>query len=90
MMSYNSITIRLRGSDAMSIISVRTTEEEKDLIKTYAEFFGMSVSEFVKTSVIERVEDIFDLRAIEEYEKSILNGTTEVISLSDVKKQLGL
>lgn len=74
----------------MSIISVRTTEEEKELIKTYAEFMGMTVSDFVKTAVIEHVEDIFDLRAIEEYEKKVQNSSIEVASLSDVKKQLGL
>lgn len=89
-MSYKCITISMKGCVSMSIISVRTTEEEKELIRTYAEFFGMSVSDFVKTAVIERVEDIFDLRAIEEYEKKIQSGEVEVVSLSDVKKQLGL
>lgn len=54
----------------MSIISIRTTEEEKELIKMYADFYGVSMSDFVKTSVIERIEDMFDLRSIEEYEKN--------------------
>ncbi len=48
----------------MSIISVRATEEEKEMIKRYAEFFGLSVSDFVKTSVIERIKDVFDLSEI--------------------------
>ena len=44
----------------MSIISIRTTEEEKELIKTYADFYGVSVSDFVKTSVNEPIEEMFD------------------------------
>lgn len=74
----------------MSLISVRTTEEEKKLIKTYADFYGVSTSDFIKTSVIQRIEDIFDLCAIEEYEKKKENGTLETVSLDEVKKQLGL
>ena len=74
----------------MSLISIRTIEEEKELIKTYADFYGVSVSDFIKSSVIERIEDIFDLRAVEEYEKKRESGTLETLSLDDVKKQLGL
>lgn len=74
----------------MSIISIRATEEEKELIKTYADFYGVSVSDFVKTSVIERIEDMFDLRSIEEYEKNREDGSIETYSINEVKKQLGL
>ena len=74
----------------MSIISVRVTEEEKEMIKRYAEFFGMSVSDFVKTSVIERIEDAFDLSEIEAYEKRKEKGEIQFYSLDEVKKQLGL
>ncbi len=74
----------------MSIISIRTTEEEKELIKMYADFYGVSMSDFVKTSVIERIEDMFDLRSIEEYEKNRENGSLETYSITYVKKQLGL
>ena len=74
----------------MSIISVRATEEEKEMIKRYAEFFGMSVSDFVKTSVIERIEDAFDLGEIEAYEKRKDTKEIQLYSLDEVKKQLGL
>ena len=80
----------MKGSDHMSIISVRATEEEKEMIKRYAEFFGMSVSDFVKTSVIERIEDAFDLGEIEAYEKRKDTKEIQLYSLDEVKKQLGL
>ena len=60
-LSYLCITITLKGSVNMSIISVRTTDEEKKLIQEYSEFFGMTMSEFIKTSVVEKIEDLFDL-----------------------------
>lgn len=74
----------------MSMISIRATKEEKELIKIYADFYGVSVSDFVKTSVIERLEDMFDLRSIEEYEKNRKDGSVETYSINDVKNQLGL
>ena len=66
------------------------SEEEKEMIKRYAEFFGMSVSDFVKTSVIERIEDAFDLGEIEAYEKRKDTKEIQLYSLDEVKKQLGL
>ena len=80
----------MKGCEVMSVISIRTTEEEKELIKSYADFYGVSVSDFVKTSVIERIEDMFDLRSIEEYEQNRRDGSTETYSINEVKKQLGL
>lgn len=74
----------------MSIISIRATEDEKELIKTYADFFGVSVSDFIKTSVLERIEDLFDLRSIEEYEKNKESDSLETFSIDEVKNQLGL
>ena len=74
----------------MSMISIRATKEEKELIKIYADFYGVSVSDFVKTSVIERLEDMFDLRSIEEYEENRKDGSVETYSINDVKNQLGL
>lgn len=74
----------------MSIINIRVTEEEKELIKTYADFFGVSVSDFIKTSVLERIEDLFDLRSIEEYEKNKENDSLNTFSIIEVKNQLGL
>lgn len=47
-------------------ISLRLNEEDTNLIKAYAAMKGMSVSELVRRSVIERIEDEYDLKAYEE------------------------
>jgi len=44
-------------------MTVRLDSREKDLISDYAKAFGMSVSEFVRTAVLERIEDELDLKA---------------------------
>ena len=46
----------------MAVITITLTEVEKSLIADYANTLGMSVSEFVRTAVIERIEDELDLR----------------------------
>lgn len=47
-------------------ISMRVSEREKQLIKDFAELNGMSVSDYIKTVVMEKIEDEIDLKAYEE------------------------
>ena len=39
---------------------------DSELVKAYAEMNGISVSELLRRSVMERIEDEFDLKAYEE------------------------
>ena len=71
----------------MSMITLRVSEEEKEVLQRYADFTGVSLSEFIKTRVIESIEDEYDLKMIEEYEK---NRKKEIYSLDEVKKLLGI
>ena len=52
-------------------ISLRLTDEEAALIRSYAKLKKMSVSELIRQNVLERIEDEYDLiafeKAIEEY-----------------------
>ena len=55
-------------------ISLRLNNEDTMLFKKYAELNGISVSELVRQSVLERIEDEYDLalckEALKEYEES--------------------
>lgn len=70
-------------------ISLRLNEKDTVLFKKYAEMKGVSVSELIRQSVLERIEDEYDLKA---YEKAMgeyqANPTT--FSLDEVEKELGL
>ncbi len=47
-------------------ISIRLSDSDTKLFKKYAELHGITVSELVRRSVIERIEDEYDLKAYEE------------------------
>ncbi len=70
-------------------ISLRLNDEDTKLIKKYAEMNNISISELFRQSVLERIEDEYDLdcynKAMEEYKN---NPVT--YSLDEVKKELNL
>ncbi|MDR0853195.1 MAG: DUF6290 family protein [Clostridiales Family XIII bacterium] len=70
-------------------ISLRLNEEDTQLIKKYAELNKMSVSELVRQSVLEKIEDEYDLRiyeaAMKEFKKNPVTYT-----LDEVEAELGL
>ena len=70
-------------------ISLRLNEADSMLFKKYAERNGISVSELVRRSVLEHIEEEYDLQAyqeaIEEYRENPITYT-----LDEVEKELGL
>lgn len=76
------------GGETMTI-SLRLNEKDTKLFKEYAKLNGMTLSELVRSSVLERIEDEYDLKAyneaIAEFEKDPVT-----YSLDDVEKELGL
>ncbi len=77
-----------KGSGFMTI-SLRLSDEDSLLIKKYAEIHSVTVSELIRQSVLERIENEYDLeafnKALSEYKA---NPVT--YSLDDVEKELGL
>ncbi len=70
-------------------ISLKLTDEDTDLIKSYVNSHGISMSEFFIRSAIEHIEDEYDLeeynRAMEEYRKNpITYSHEEVAKLIDL------
>ncbi len=70
-------------------ISLRLSDADSMLIKKYAEINKISVSDLIRQSVMEKIEDEYDLemfdKAMAEYK---INPVT--YSLDDVEKELGL
>lgn len=69
-------------------ISVRLSDKDTELIKSYADMNNISLSELVRNAVIEKIEDEYDLKAyyeaIEEYNKN-----PKTYTLDEVEKELG-
>lgn len=70
-------------------ISIRLNEQENEMIKTFAKINNMSVSEFIRKAVMERVEDEIDLQ---DYQKAMADFKKNPVtySMEEVAKELGL
>ena len=71
------------------VISIRMTEEEKKLSEAYAKLNGMSLSEAIKRTFFDKIEEEYDIAiadaALREYEKN-----PKTYSLEELKKELDL
>jgi len=70
-------------------VSLRVTEEERNMMEGYARVQGVSLSEAIKAIFFQMLEDDYDLRAISEYEAEKAKGTMKYYSLDEVKSELG-
>lgn len=70
-------------------ISLRLSEADALLFKKYAELNGITLSELVRRSVLERIEDEYDLNAYEEA-MAEFKANPVTCSLDEVEKELGL
>ena len=69
--------------------SLRLSNEDSILIKKYAAVHNLSVSEVIRQSVMERIENEYDLdafrKAMEEY-----RDNPQTYSLEEMERELGL
>ena len=70
-------------------ISIRLNEQENEMIKTFAKINNMSVSEFIRKAVMERIEDEIDFK---DYQKAMADFKKNPVtySMEEVAKELGL
>ena len=70
-------------------ISLRLSDEDTLLIKKYAELNKLSVSDLIRQTVMERIENEYDLAA---FDKAMaeFKDTPVTYSLDDVERELGL
>ena len=70
-------------------ISLRLSQEDTMLIKSYAALHNISISELFRQSVMEKIEDEYDIAladaALREYEKN-----PKTYTLKELMKELGL
>ncbi len=71
---------------ASATMTIRLDGQEKALISDYAATFGTSVSEFMRTAALERIEDELDLRAWEEA-KAEFEKDPVTLSAADVARK---
>ena len=72
----------------MSTISLRLSDKDDKLIRKYAELHNMDLSSFIRETLLEKIEDEYDLTLFnkvwdEEHKE-------ERVSHEDLKRDLGL
>ena len=71
---------------SVATISLRVDERDSKLIRDYAKLKKTSVSDLMRNTIIEKIEDEIDL---ENFDR-VLASMEKTHSLDDVKKELGL
>ena len=72
----------------MSTISLRLNDRDDALIRKYAELHNVDLSTFIRQSVLEKIEDEYDLALFDKVWDEEKNQ--ERISHEELKKDLGL
>ena len=71
------------------VVSIRMTEEEKQLADAYAKLNGVSLSEAIKKAYFDKIEEEYDIAladaAMREYKKN-----PKTYTLDELMKELGL
>lgn len=74
----------------MSVISVRVTDEEREVLEKAAKLYKGGLSSMIKRLVFEKLEDDYDLKIIEDYEKREKEGKLKIHSYEEMMKLAGL
>lgn len=68
---------------AMNATAIRFDEGEKEWIQFYADVLGISFSEFVRNTALEKVEDAADIKA---YSEALADDDGTRYSMDDVMR----
>ena len=74
----------------MSNITLRLTDEERDILNNIAHLYGGKLSTAIKTILFEKIEEDYNLKLIKDFEKREKEDKVDLISLSDFRKELGV
>ena len=74
----------------MSTISLRVPEEELNIFKAYAKHNNSTLSEIIRITMLERIEDEYDLKVFEEYEAEKQAGRLKTRPIGELWKELDL
>jgi toxin-antitoxin system protein len=74
----------------MSTISLRVPENELNIFKSYAKHNNCTLSEIIRTTMLERIENEYDLKVFEEYEAEKAAGILKTRPVNELWEELDL
>ncbi|MDY5785851.1 MULTISPECIES: type II toxin-antitoxin system RelB family antitoxin [unclassified Corynebacterium] len=69
----------------MSTMTVRMSDEDAELVRKFAQFEGMTISDFARAAILEKIEDAYDLRELRD---AIAHDSGERFSIDEILTEL--
>ncbi|MCI7305426.1 MULTISPECIES: type II toxin-antitoxin system RelB family antitoxin [Trueperella] len=69
----------------MATMTVRMSEEDAALVRKFAQFEGVTISDFARNAILEKIEDAYDLQ---ELRAAIAQDSGERFSIDEVLSEL--
>lgn len=69
-------------------LSIRLSEEERQLVNSYAKIHAISVAEAFKRALFEKIEDEFDIALADEAYQDYLDSGCKSTSVADFWREL--
>lgn len=86
----NTIVLHKKGAMNMSTISLRVPKNELIIFKNYAKHNNSTLSEVIRTTLLERIEDEYDLDVFKNYETERQSGTLKTRPINELWDELEL
>lgn len=71
----------------MSVVSIRFNDNEEEILKNYVKSKGLSLSQYIKNIIFEKIEEEYDLKSVQEYLKAKSEGTLNLIPFEEAIKE---
>ncbi|AOF48355.1 type II toxin-antitoxin system RelB family antitoxin [Tetragenococcus halophilus] len=73
----------------MAMITVRVSDAEKEWLNYMADFYGISLSDLLKTYSMEQLEDEYDRQTAEIAYKHWLENGKQTVSMDEILSEFG-
>lgn len=74
----------------MATITIRIDEEIKESIEKVAKFGGLTISEFIREAVDEKLEEEYAIKVVKEHEEDVKRPDYRTYSIDEVKEMLDI
>ena len=71
----------------MSVVSIRFNDEEEEIVKKYVKSKGTNLSQYIKNTIFEKIEEEYDLKLVQEYLKAKSEDTLNLIPFEEAVKE---
>lgn len=69
----------------MATMTIRMPDEDAELVRRFASFEGVTISDFARSAILEKIEDTHDLQALRQ---AIADDSGERFSIDEVLSEL--